>query len=125
MNAHFAALAAAEPFPFPLSFLVNITNQPIFVNGSTCDQMIRLFNTTLGSAPFAPVPVKGRVRSNIGPFEAPTDFTDVYGFQIATAFVENNYQPCENFRGYQLPPDFLPPSFNQGERRPVVEMELI
>lgn len=28
-------------------------------------------------------------------------FSNVAGFQVSTAFIENNYLPCEIFRGYK------------------------
>ncbi|KAH7137825.1 hypothetical protein EDB81DRAFT_656172 [Dactylonectria macrodidyma] len=94
---------ANEPFHYPISLFENITNQPSFANGSTCDQQIRLFNTSLTQVPFQPVPVRGTVKSNVGPFRCGMTFSNVAGFQVSTAFIENNYLPCEMFRGYKLP----------------------
>jgi hypothetical protein len=88
-----------------MEFFKNITNQPSFANGSTCDQQIRLFNTSLTAAPFEPVQVMGSVRSYLGPFPAKKHFRNVAGIQLATAFIENNYLPCEMFQGYQLTRD--------------------
>jgi hypothetical protein len=92
-----------KPFPYHISLFNNITNQPSFANGSSCDQQIRLFNTSLTQAPFQPVPVRGTVHSNLGPFKYNTNFSNVAGFQVSTAFIENNYLPCEMFRGYRGP----------------------
>ncbi|KAF4838173.1 hypothetical protein CGCTS75_v001244 [Colletotrichum tropicale] len=89
-----------QPIPYTLSMFDSIINQPIFANGTACDQQIRLFNTSLSQGAFAPVPVRGSVRSSLGPFPADAAFGDVAGFQVATPFIENNYLPCDMFRGY-------------------------
>ncbi|CAO2647611.1 Nn.00g085330.m01.CDS01 [Neocucurbitaria sp. VM-36] len=86
--------------PFPLSFFKNFTNQPTFADGKTCDNMIRLFNTSVTTAPNRIETVKGTVKANIYPFENEQEWRDVYGLRMDTAFIENNYLPCENFRGY-------------------------
>ena len=87
--------------PFPLELFKNITNQPTFANASSCDNMIRLFNTTMSIGEHAPVPVRGRVRARAFPFEASeAEWSDVYGVQVATPFVENNYLDCRTMRGY-------------------------
>lgn len=78
-----------------LNFFKNVTNQPIFANGTTCDWMTRLFNTSVSEAPFAPVAVKGTVRSRIGPFLGRKKFEGIYGIQIATPFIERNYLDCK------------------------------
>ncbi|TIC98855.1 hypothetical protein CH35J_006127 [Colletotrichum higginsianum] len=86
--------------PYSLGMFDSIINQPIFANGSACDQQIRFFNTTVTKGAFEPVAVRGTVKTSIGPFGTEASFTDVAGFQAATAFIENNYLPCEMFRGY-------------------------
>ncbi|KAK2048597.1 hypothetical protein LZ31DRAFT_591563 [Colletotrichum somersetense] len=86
--------------PYTLGMFDAIINQPIFANGTQCDQQIRFFNTTLTQGAYAPVPVRGTVKSNLGPFQTDAAFADVAGFQVATAFIENNYLPCNMFRGY-------------------------
>jgi hypothetical protein len=86
--------------PFPLSFFKNVTNQVTFADGKTCDNMIRLFNTSLTTAPNRIESVKGTVRARIPPFAEDQEWNDVYGVRMDTAFIENNYLPCEDFRGY-------------------------
>jgi hypothetical protein len=85
---------------FPLAFFKNVTNQPTFADGKTCDNMIRLFNTSLTTAPNRIETVKGSVRARIPPFDGEYEWQDVYGLRFASAFIENNYLPCEDFRGY-------------------------
>lgn len=115
--------------PYPLDIFKNITNQPTFAKpGGTCDNMIRFFDTAMSRGKFEPVPVKGRVGAvNMFPFvgedldsdshsgpsgsDSPDDagrlrkreweWTDVYGVQVATPFIENNYLDCEAMRGYE------------------------
>jgi len=87
--------------PYPLELFKNITNQPTFANASTCDNMIRWFNTSMSVGEFAPAPVLGRIRANAFPYEGTEkEWTDVYGVQIATPFIENNYLDCRTMRGY-------------------------
>jgi hypothetical protein len=85
---------------FPLSFFQNFTNQPTFADGKTCDNMIRLFNTTVTTAPNRIERVSGIVRANIPPFSSEQEWRNVYGLRLDTAFIENNYVSCESFRGY-------------------------
>lgn len=85
---------------FPLSFFKNFTNQPTFADGKTCDNMIRMFNTSLTTAPNGIERVKGNVRARIHPFAREREWTGVYGLRMDTAFIENNYLSCEEFRGY-------------------------
>lgn len=95
--------------PYPLDFFRNITNQPTFANATSCDNMIRLFNTSMSVGEYAPVTVRGRVRARAFPFqllrssgekEEATEWTGVYGVQVATPFIENNYLDCRTMRGY-------------------------
>ncbi|KAF2472441.1 uncharacterized protein BDR25DRAFT_302628 [Lindgomyces ingoldianus] len=85
---------------FPLEFFKNFTNQPTFADGKTCDNMIRLFNTSVSTAPNAIQPVKGTVRAHLAPFTSEQEWTNVYGLRLDSAFIENNYLSCESFRGY-------------------------
>jgi hypothetical protein len=85
---------------FPLSFFKNFTNQPTFADGKTCDNMIRLFNTSVTTVGKGIERVKGTVRANIHPFAKEQAWSNVYGLRLDTAFIENNYLDCESFRGY-------------------------
>ena len=86
---------------YPLSFFQNATNQPTFADGKTCDNMIRFFNTSL-TTEGGIERVKGTVRARLHPFggEKEMEWRGVGGVRLDTAFVENNYLPCEEFRGY-------------------------
>lgn len=87
--------------PYPLELFKNITNQPTFANATTCDNMIRLFNTSMSIGEHAPAPVRGRIRANAFPFPGEEKkWADVYGVQIATPFIENNYLDCRTMKGY-------------------------
>jgi hypothetical protein len=87
---------------YPLEAFMNITNQPTFANGTTCDNMIRLFNTSMTRGPaYAPVPVIGTVRAN-GIFPSlDSVWHGVRGVHVATPFIENNYLDCQTMKGYQ------------------------
>jgi len=88
-----------------LSSYANISNQPIFGNGSTCDQQTTLFNTTLSTGKNAPVGVHGSV-SIAKPYLDPsrdTFFDHVFGVKVDIAFIENNYLDCDTLK--DLPPD--------------------
>ncbi|KAL6153991.1 hypothetical protein ACJQWK_01998 [Exserohilum turcicum] len=99
-----AALAtlfsATTKKPYPISFFANVTNQVIFADAKSCDNQIRLFNTSLSTAPNKIEFVRGSVRAKFWPFDTEHVWNNVYGVRLATAFIENNYLPCENFRGY-------------------------
>ncbi|KAH7632736.1 hypothetical protein B0T09DRAFT_229994, partial [Sordaria sp. MPI-SDFR-AT-0083] len=127
----FSSISPGSPYPYPLDFFKNITNQPTFASsGGGCDNMIRLFDTSMSKGKFAPVSVRGRVKAvNVFPFveggeldlDSELDFDpsegshsddtngrgrqrkwewiDVYGVQVATPFVENNYLDCEAMSG--------------------------
>lgn len=86
--------------PFPVGFYQNITNQPIFANGTQCDRQIRLFNSTLNQGQYAPVPVKGTISSNISPLDASQGLADVFGMLIDTPFIEYNGLDCQTLKGY-------------------------
>ncbi|KAH7119717.1 hypothetical protein B0J11DRAFT_67115 [Dendryphion nanum] len=92
--------SSVEEEMFPLEFFKNFTNQPTFADGKTCDNMIRLFDTSVTTAPNRIEHVKGTVRIHMPPFAEAQEWTNAYGLRMDTAFIENNYLPCENFRGY-------------------------
>ncbi|KAK1778028.1 hypothetical protein QBC45DRAFT_451934 [Copromyces sp. CBS 386.78] len=100
-----SSFSSGSPYSYPLDLFKNITNQPIFASpGGSCDNMIRVFDTSMSRGMFAPVPVRGRVKAvNVFPRggQRGWEWTDVYGVQVATPFIENNYLDCEMMRGYQ------------------------
>ncbi|KAH8772535.1 hypothetical protein F5883DRAFT_414427 [Diaporthe sp. PMI_573] len=97
----FSSLAEGEVNPYPIEVYQNLTNQPIFANGTQCDRMVRLFNTTISQGQWAPVPVKGSVFSNLEPMEDLTDgLGEVFGVLIDTPFIEFNGQDCTTLKGY-------------------------
>jgi hypothetical protein len=85
---------------YPLALYKNITNQPTFANGSTCDNMIRLFNTSMTTGAYKPVQVEGRVRASLCPWPGEVEWDGVHGIQVATPFIENNYLDCRTMQGY-------------------------
>lgn len=90
-----------EVVPFPIDFIKNITNQPTFGNTSSCDNFIRLFNTSNTAAPNIPEPVKGSLSANLDPFLDVHNWDGVFGWQFATAFVEPVFPgQCSDFKGY-------------------------
>jgi hypothetical protein len=92
--------SSAQDSPFPLSFYKNVTNQVMFADGKQCDNMIRLFNTSVSTAPYQIENVKGTVKAMMPPFTGEQQWNDVYAIRLDSAFIENNYLPCEDFRGY-------------------------
>jgi hypothetical protein len=92
--------SSTEQELFPLEFFKNTTNQPTFADGKTCDNMIRLFDTSLSTAPNQIERVIGTVKANIHPFSSEQEWRSVYGLRLDSAFIENNYLSCESFRGY-------------------------
>lgn len=80
-----------------MRFFANVTNQPTFADGRSCDNMIRLFNTSVTRGIER---VRGRVRARIPPFEGEEVWEGVEGIRLDSAFIENNYLPCEGFSGY-------------------------
>lgn len=89
----------AKPM-YSMKFFQNVTNQPTFADGKTCNQMIRLFNTSVSISPNTIENVSGTVKTNLFPLENEQEWNDVLGLRGDTAFIENNYLPCEDFRGY-------------------------
>jgi hypothetical protein len=93
------APASAE-LSTPFAFYKNVTNQPTFADGKTCDNMIRLFNTSLSTGANAIEAVQGDVTARMWPLEGEQAWAGVEGIRFSSAFIENNYLPCEMFRGY-------------------------
>ncbi|KAK4173811.1 hypothetical protein QBC36DRAFT_193773 [Triangularia setosa] len=89
--------------PYPMELFKNITNQPTFANGTSCDNMIRLFNTTMSTGEYAPRAVRGSVKAKTNALfkGAEKEWTEIYGVQVATPFIENNYLDCKTMRGYE------------------------
>lgn len=88
--------------PYDLNFIKNITNQVVFAKPTICDNYKRLFNSSLSAAPFEPVPVKGTVTAMLEPFPEKQTWEDVYGWRMATAFLEPPVgAKCELFQGYK------------------------
>ena len=101
VTLEFSALAQGLSSPFPVEFYQNVTNQPIFGNGSLCDKQIRLFNSSINQGDYAPVPVKGTVFSNLEPLDSMEGLGEVFGLLIDTPFIEYNFLGCESLKGYQ------------------------
>jgi hypothetical protein len=100
-RVHTQFTPAATDMTFPLEIFKNVTNQPTFADGKTCDNMIRLFDTKVTVDIES---VRGDVKATLPPFTTKEAiWSDVYGIRLDTAFIENNYLPCENFRGYGTP----------------------
>lgn len=92
--------SATHESPYPLSFFKNVTNQVTFADGKTCDNMIRLFNASVSTSPNKIETVRGSVKARLPPFTEQQEWKGVYGVRLNTAFIENNYLPCENFGAY-------------------------
>jgi hypothetical protein len=86
---------------YPLFLQTVEDHQVQFANGIFCDNMIRFFNTVISQGEFAPVGVQGNITiaaGYVGPTE--TKYTKIYGIRLDTAFIENNYMLCSQFKGY-------------------------
>lgn len=80
---------------------MNVTNQPSFGSGvPLCDNYITLFNSTVTTGKYAPVAVKGTVSVVPPYYPTNTTFSEVYGYRMDNAFIENNLVPCEQLKGY-------------------------
>lgn len=84
---------------FPMQFYKNVTNQPIFIDGASCCQQLRFFDTRLSTGAYAPVRVKARIEARLGPFTDGLTLKGVDAIQLLTPFVENNYVSCESLKG--------------------------
>ncbi|KUJ22343.1 uncharacterized protein LY89DRAFT_575724 [Mollisia scopiformis] len=80
----------------------NVTNQPIFTDGLTCDNQITLFNSSLSTGDNAPVGIRGKIsiKAPYFPEEDCEAFEDVYGIKVDIAFVENPGLNCSSLKGY-------------------------
>ena len=111
--------------PYPMELFKNITNQPTFANASSCDNMIRWFNTTM-SADAAPVLGSVRTKNSFPYGGEEKKWEDVWGVQVATPFIENNYLDCESMRGYEgsggLGDSFVPATGREEERNRGMEL---
>lgn len=85
---------------YSLDVFRNITNQPIFGNGSICDSQVRLFNTSLSTGANAPTAVTARVYGNLEPLGQLRKEWDAVGWQVDTPFVEYNALDCRTLQGY-------------------------
>lgn len=74
--------------PYPFDFISNITNQVVFANTTYCDHYQLIYNTSLTTGQFAPVPVEGSVTGLLEPFTEAQTWTGVYGWNYAGAFLE-------------------------------------
>lgn len=95
--------------PYPLDFYKNVTNQPIFGNGSLCDLQVRLFNSTINQGVYAPIPVKGKIYSNLPPLNQSIidgNIDDdkaqeaVFGILVDSPFIEYTGLDCQTLAGY-------------------------
>lgn len=99
-DLHFSPAKRGCKHSFPLEFFQNVTNQPIFGNGTQCDRQVRLFNSSLSDAPYEPRYVKGKVSTNLPPLGDSKWLGEVEGIQIDTAFIEYNWLDCQTLKGY-------------------------
>jgi len=86
--------------PWPLNFYVNVTNQPTFTDGVSCDNQLTLFNTTLSTGENAPVGVRGEIMIKAPYIPSDTTFRYIHGIKVDLAFIENNQIPCSQLKGY-------------------------
>jgi len=81
----------------------NVTNQPLFsVNTSVCDNFVRLLNTSVSEAPYAPEHVRGLVQATTPYFAKTTSWESVYGLKLDQAFYEIDNVPCESLKGFSV-----------------------
>ncbi|KAI1632224.1 hypothetical protein F4809DRAFT_653446 [Biscogniauxia mediterranea] len=79
-----------DAVPYPLDFIANVTNQPVFAgDAGKCDYYRRVFDTPLARHS-PPVPVRGTVRAaRLEPFRGPESWSaGVHGWRLATGFLE-------------------------------------
>ncbi|KAM7187504.1 hypothetical protein V8F20_010953 [Naviculisporaceae sp. PSN 640] len=102
VEIQFAPLPNPNKTPYPLSFYKNITNQPSFGDGVTCNQQIRFFNTSISQSPFSPKFVKGSISAHLPPMGRikKGKGLDYFGLKLDTAFIEFNELDCRSLQGY-------------------------
>ena len=84
--------------------LANATNQPSFgSNTAICDNFIEYFNTSISRGANAPVPIQAKITVQPPFFPIAQTFTNAYGIRVDRAFLENNFIPCEQLKGYSGP----------------------
>jgi len=54
----------------------------------------------LSQGQFEPVPVVGKVTANLPPFNQEQSLDGVFGVEITTPFIENNFLDCQSLKGY-------------------------
>ncbi|KAF2494729.1 hypothetical protein BU16DRAFT_511291 [Lophium mytilinum] len=86
--------------PYHMRFWKNVTNQPSSANGRRCDEMVRLFNTSVSTGHYQPVEVNGQVNARLKTFKGEKVWEDVWGIRTDPSFVGNNPLDCESLRGY-------------------------
>ena len=85
----------------PAGLFKNATNQPQFSDPTKgCVIQNRIFNTSVTAAPYEPVAVKGDVKIQDPLFPGGMNWSGVFGVRVDTAFIERNFVPCANFKGY-------------------------
>ena len=96
-------LEKKEIGPYPLAFYKNVTNQPIFFNnsGTICDNMIRFWNTSLSMGRNVPRGIIGDALVNPPLLPKKHYLQGLRGIRGDTAFLERNYVPCKNLKGYK------------------------
>ena len=79
---------------------VNITNQPLFSDGLSCDLQVNLYNTTLSEGSNAPVGIKGDITVKAPYLPQDSVFKGVSGIKVDVAFIEYNMLSCASLKGY-------------------------
>jgi hypothetical protein len=97
----FKAMKFVDQMPLPMSFFKTVVNQPSFANGSMCNQQVRMFNTSLSKASYAPREVSGTVQLRLPMFDQEMEWKNTVGVQVDTAFIEHHLVSCESFRGFE------------------------
>ncbi|KAH7025419.1 hypothetical protein B0J12DRAFT_365209 [Macrophomina phaseolina] len=100
----FGPLPVHEISPYPLSFFINVTNQPMFADPARgCNKQIRLFNTSVSQPPYEPLDVTGTTWASKTFFTWPDPamidgraWGPIWGVRLDTAFIEYNNVPCTN-----------------------------